>query len=445
LSASSRKYFSTDGIRGRVGTAPVTPDFIMKLGWAIGKVLHDNTRGPVLIGKDTRVSGYMFESALEAGLSAAGADIRLLGPVPTPAVAYLTKNTRAEAGIVISASHNPYFDNGIKIFSRHGRKLSDTVELQIEKQLGKPLEVVAPAQLGKARRISDAPRRYIEFCKSKVDCDLSGMRLVVDCANGAAYRIAPKVFEELGAEVHTIGVEPNGFNINDGCGATRPEAVQQVVLEKNADAGISLDGDGDRLIMVDHRGERVDGDELLYIMAGHQRKTLNGGIVGTLMSNLGLEQALQEMGFEFYRANVGDRYVAGMLDERNLVLGGEQSGHIVNRKFSDTGDGIISALQILDAMLDAGKSLHTLKRGMHKYPQTLLNIALSKPLQLRDYPELEKMVGEVEQQLDEHGRVLLRPSGTEPMLRVMIEGNDAGKVQALTRQLAEDVGRLIGA
>ena len=445
MPVNSRKYFSTDGIRGRVGEEPVTPDFVMKLGWAIGKVLHENTTGPILIGKDTRVSGYMFESALEAGLSAAGVDICLLGPMPTPAVAYLTKNTRAEAGIVISASHNPYFDNGIKVFSRNGRKLSDAVELQIEQQLNKPLEVVQPDKLGKARRITDAPRRYIEFCKSKVDCDLGGMRLVVDCANGAAYRIAPKVFEELGAEVHTIGVNPDGFNINDGCGATKPETLQQVVLANKADAGISLDGDGDRLIMVDHRGERVDGDELLYIIARHQRKILNGGVVGTLMSNLGLEQALREMGFEFYRAQVGDRYVAEMLDGKDLVLGGEQSGHIVNRRFSDTGDGIISALQVVNAMLDTGEDLHLLKRGMHKYPQTLMNITLSKPVHMEDHPDLAALVGQAEKQLDDPGRVLLRPSGTEPVLRVMVEGNDAGKVHLLTRNLVEDIEKLLGA
>ena len=446
MPANFRKYFSTDGIRGRVGEEPITPDFMMKLGWAFGKVLHEKTAGPILIGKDTRVSGYMFESALEAGLSAAGLDVRLLGPLPTPAVAFLTKNTRAVAGIVISASHNPYFDNGIKIFSRNGRKLSDTVEWQIEQQLGRPLEVVESDKLGKARRITDAPRRYIEFCKSKVDCGLSGLRLVVDCANGATYRIAPKVFEELGAEVHAIGVEPDGFNINDGCGATRPEALQQVVLKKNADAGISLDGDGDRLIMVDHRGERVDGDELLYIIAGHQRKALNGGVVGTLMSNLGLEQALQAMGFEFYQAEVGDRYVAKLLHEKNLVLGGEQSGHIVNRKFADTGDGIISALQVLNAVLDTGEDLHSLKRGLHKYPQTLMNITLNKPVRLADYPELEGMKRKVEEQLEHPRRVLLRLSGTEPVLRVMVEGNnDAGKVRSLTRQLVKDVGELIGA
>ena len=440
---NSRQYFSTDGIRGKVGEEPITPDFVMRLGWAIGKVLHEKGSGPILIGKDTRVSGYMFESALEAGLSAAGVDIRLLGPVPTPTVAYLTKNTRAEAGIVISASHNPYYDNGIKIFSRYGRKLSDAVELLIEKQLAHPLRVVAPDKLGKARRITDAARRYIEYCKNSIECDLGGMRMVVDCANGAAYRIAPKVFEELGAEVHTIGVEPDGFNINDGCGATKPEALQQAVLAKEADIGISLDGDGDRLIMADHQGQLVDGDELLYIIAKHQRKMLNGGVVGTLMSNLGLEQALRDMDFEFYRAKVGDRYVSEMLDEKDLMLGGEQSGHIVNRNFSDTGDGIISALQVLNAMLDAGESLHALKSGMKKLPQTLMNIMLHKPVRLGDYPEIGEMIREIEEQLDDPGRVLLRPSGTEPMLRVMVEGRDAGKVHKLTRKLAGDIDELI--
>ena len=443
MRVNSRKYFSTDGIRGKVGEEPITPDFVMKLGWAIGTALHENTSGPILIGKDTRVSGYMFESALEAGLSAAGVDIRLLGPVPTPAVAYLTKSTRAEAGIVISASHNPYFDNGIKIFSRNGRKLSDAVELQIEEQLAHSIRVVAPDKLGKARRLTDAARRYIEYCKNSVDCDLSGIRMVVDCANGAAYRVAPKVFEELGAQVHAIGVEPDGFNINDGCGATKTETLQQVVLEKNADVGISLDGDADRLIMADHEGQLVDGDELLYIIAKHQRKTLNGGIVGTLMSNLGLEQALRDMDFEFHRAKVGDRYVTEMLDEKNLVLGGEQSGHIVNRNYSDTGDGIISALQVLNAMLDAGESLQALKSGMRKLPQTLMNITLRKPVKLRDYPEIREMVRKTEDQLDDPGRVLLRPSGTEPMLRVMVEGRDAGKVQKLTRKLAGDIDELI--
>ena len=416
----------------------------MKLGWAVGKVLREKTAGPILIGKDTRVSGYMFESALEAGLSAAGVDICLLGPVPTPAVAYLTKNTRAEAGIVISASHNPYTDNGIKIFSRHGRKLSDAVELLIEKQLAHPIRVVEPARLGKVRRITDAARRYIEFCKSRIDCDLCGLRMVVDCANGAAYRVAPKVFEELGARVHAIGAEPDGFNINEGYGATQPQTLQKTVLEQGADVGVSLDGDADRLIMVDHKGELVDGDELLYIIAQHQRETLNGGIVGTLMSNLGLEQALTKMGFEFHRAQVGDRYVAALLDEKNLTLGGEQSGHIVNRNFSDTGDGIVSALQALSAMQDSGKSLHTLKSSLKKYPQVLMNIALHEPVQLDDFPELPGMIREAEEQLDEPGRVLLRPSGTEPKLRVMVEGQDAGQVLALARDLTHRVERLTG-
>ena len=443
MEASSRKYFSTDGIRGRVGKEPVTPDFMMKLGWAIGKVLHGQSAGPILIGKDTRVSGYMFESALEAGLSAAGVDIRLLGPVPTPAVAYLTKNTRAEAGIVISASHNPYFDNGIKIFSRNGKKLSDAVELQIEEELANSIEVVEPAKLGKARRITDAPRRYIEFCKSRVDCDLSGISMVVDCANGAAYKIAPKVFEELGAAVHAIGVEPDGFNINEGCGATKPENLQQIVLKKNADVGISLDGDADRLIMVDHKGELVDGDEILYIIAAQQRERLNGGVVGTLMSNLGLEQALRGVGLEFYRARVGDRYVMELLDEKKLVLGGEQSGHIVNRNFSDTGDGIIAALQVLSTMTGTGKSLCTLKRGMKKYPQALMNIALQKPVKLPDYPEIDDIVREGEKQLDNAGRILLRPSGTEPLLRVMVEGSDTAKVRLLAQKLAEDIDNII--
>lgn len=415
----------------------------MKLGWAIGKVLHNQTEGPILIGKDTRVSGYMFESALEAGLSAAGVDIRLLGPVPTPAVAYLTKNTRAEAGIVISASHNPYFDNGIKIFSRNGRKLSDAVEAQIEKQLANSIKVVEPGKLGKARRITDAPRRYIEFCKSRVDCDLSGICMVVDCANGASYKIAPKVFDELGADVYAIGVEPDGFNINDGCGATKPEALQQTVLEKNADIGISLDGDADRVIMVDHEGQLVDGDELLYIIAKQQRETLNGGVVGTLMSNLGLEQALGEMGLGFYRAKVGDRYVMELLDEKRLVLGGEQSGHIVNRNFSDTGDGIISALQVLSTMQSTGDSLHELKSGMQKYPQTLMNIELRKPVKLPDYPEINEIMREVETQLGKPGRILLRPSGTEPLLRVMVEGSNNAKVRRLASKLVEDIDHII--
>ena len=444
MRADSRIYFGTDGIRGRVGEGLISPDFFLRLGWAIGMVLREESAGPILIGKDTRVSGYMFESALEAGLSAAGVNVRLLGPMPTPAVAYLTKNTRAGAGIVISASHNPYLDNGIKIFSSDGRKLADAFELLIEAQLANSMCVVAQDKLGKARRIMDAPRRYMEYCKSSIDCDLSRLSMVVDCAHGAAYRIAPGVFEELGAAVHAIGVEPDGLNINDGCGATKPEALQRTVLEKQADVGICLDGDADRLIMVDHEGRLVDGDELLYIIAKHQRQTLNGGIVGTRMSNLGLGQALRDMGFEFHQAEVGDRHVAKMLDEKNLVLGGEQSGHIVNRNFSDTGDGVISALQVLNAMLDLGEDLHTLKNGMQKFPQTLINIPLRKPVQLRDYPQIEEMTREVKEQLGEPRQVLLRPSGTESMLRVMVEGRDAGMVDKLARKLAGDLDELIG-
>ena len=442
-SCDGRKYFSTDGIRGRVGVAPVTPDFILKLGWAIGKALEPGRGAPILIGKDTRISGYMLESALEAGLSAAGADIRLLGPLPTPAVAYLTRNTRAGAGIVISASHNPYHDNGIKIFSRHGRKLPGPVELLIEEQLARPLDVVAPDLLGKARRITDAPRRYIEHCKSSIDCDLSGLRIAIDCANGAAYRIAPKVFEELGAEVHATGVEPDGFNINGDCGATMPAGLQKLVVERKADLGICLDGDADRLIMVDHKGELVDGDEIIFIIARAQHDQLNGGVVGTQMSNLGLEQAIQGLGLEFHRARVGDRYVMEMLDDRQLVLGGEQSGHIVNRSFADTGDGIIAALQALSVMQRTDKELHCLKAGMKKYPQALENITLHDRVDISEYPNIHKKVMDAQKRLNKSGRVLLRPSGTEPVLRVMVEGDDSAEVKLLAHTLTEDIKNII--
>ncbi len=441
MQVKKRKYFNTDGIRGRVGEKPITPDFIMKLGWAIGKVLQEKASGPILIGKDTRVSGYMFESALEAGLSAAGVDIRLLGPVPTPAVAYLTRNTHAQAGIVISASHNPHFDNGIKIFSVNGRKLPDSIEMQIEEKLTEPFEVVDSSKLGKARRIMDAPRRYIEFCKSRIDFDLSGIHIIVDCANGAAYKVAPKVFEELGATVETIGAEPDGFNINHGYGATMPQNLQKTVKKRKADIGIAFDGDGDRLIMVDHKGNLVDGDETIYIMAKEQKESLNGGVVGTQMSNMGLELALKKMGLEFHRAKVGDRYVMELLDEKELILGGEPSGHIVNRNFFDAGDGIISALQVLWAMKRTGDSLHGLKSGMKKYPQRLSNIKLQEPWNMngREYPELDKVVKSIEAQLGEKGRVLLRPSGTEPLLRIMVEGRNVSQVELLLQTLTERV------
>ena len=439
MTAGKRQYFGTDGIRGKVGVEPITPDFIMRLGWAIGKVSQEGARGPVLIGKDTRISGYMLESALEAGLSAAGADISLLGPMPTPAIAFLTKNTRARAGIVISASHNPYFDNGIKIFFADGRKPPDFAELQIEAQMENAISVVDPGDLGKAHRISDAPRRYIEYCKSKTSIDLSGVHIVLDCANGAAYKVAPTVFEELGATVEAIGIEPDGFNINDDVGATSPQRLQKTVLDKKADLGIALDGDGDRLIMIDHRGERVDGDELIYIIAKQQRDTLNGGVVGTQMSNLGLQQAIEEMGLTFHRAPVGDRYVMALLEERALALGGEASGHIINLNYADSGDGIISALQIIEAMGERGESLHALKSKMKKYPQKLHNIALQKKVHLGDYPEIGNAIKDVEAQLGQSGRVLLRPSGTEPLLRIMVEGETDSQVALFMHTLTHCV------
>ena len=410
--SSQRKYFGTDGIRGKVGEAPITPDFIMKLGWAAGRVLAGQDKGPVLIGKDTRLSGYMFESALEAGLSAAGVDIRLLGPIPTPGIAYLTRSTRAHAGIVISASHNPYHDNGVKFFCTDGRKLSDEAEQAIEQALDEPLHIEHVDKLGKARRITDAPRRYIEFCKGRmgVDTDFNGLHLIIDCAHGAAYRIAPKVFEELGARVDVIGAEPNGLNINAGYGATFPNTLRRAVLEKRADAGIALDGDADRLIMVDHMGDIVDGDEVLYIIARAGRRVINGAVVGTQMSNLGLEQALKGMGLAFHRARVGDRYVMDILLQNDLILGGESSGHIVNLNMTSTGDGIISALQVLESLVTTGESLHTLKSGMHKYPQKLLNIKLDENVELSKHPRLSELVCEARE-----GAGCGRPSLTQAL------------------------------
>ena len=434
-----RKYFGTDGIRGKVGEYPITPEFVMKLGWAAGRILTCEGKGPVLIGKDTRLSGYMFESALEAGLSAAGADIRLLGPMPTPAIAYLTQNTRAQAGIVISASHNPYEDNGIKFFSSDGLKLPDEIELAIEQELEQPLTLSASGVLGKARRMADAPRRYIEFCKSRVGSRLDGMHLVVDCANGATYRVAPKVFRELGAKVDLIGASPDGFNINDGCGATDPEHLCTTVVKKRADLGIALDGDGDRLILVDAGGVIVDGDEILYIIAKFRHDSLNGAVVGTQMSNLGLEQAILALDMGFHRARVGDRYIMEMLARENLKLGGESSGHIINLDLSCAGDGIISALQVMEAMTASGKSLRDLKHGMTKYPQKLMNVRLQNRLDLSSYPELDDMVKEAELELGGGGRVLLRPSGTEPLLRIMVEGEDEAKVDALVQSLVSRV------
>lgn len=436
----SKKYFGTDGIRGRVGEHPITAEFMLKLGWATGRVLGRAGGDLVIIGKDTRISGYMFESALEAGLSAAGIDIRLLGPMPTPGIAYLTRTLHACAGIVISASHNPYFDNGIKFFSRQGAKLPDEVEFAIEEELDKPMETVDSARLGKAERVPDAGGRYIEFCKSTVPMSLSlrGLKLVIDCANGATYNVAPSVFDELGASVVNIGVEPDGLNINQDCGSTRPEWLQKSVRDHGADAGIALDGDGDRVIMVDNRGELVDGDELLFIIACSRQRQgkLGGSVVGTLMSNLGLEHALQAQGIAFERARVGDRYVLERLQQGGGTLGGESSGHIICLDRTTTGDGVVAALQVLAAMVQEGRPLHELKAGMKKYPQHMINVPVSRGVNLETAPIVQDAVRAVERRLNGRGRVLLRPSGTEPVVRVMVEGDDAETVMEQAGQLA---------
>ena len=441
-----RKYFGTDGIRGKVGQHPVTPDFAMKLGWAAGRVLAKNGRGPVLIGKDTRLSGYMFEAALESGLSAAGVNIRLLGPLPTPGIAYLTTNTRAQAGIVISASHNPFEDNGFKFFSRDGKKLDDSIEAEIEAEMEKPLEVVYPEKLGRAERIVDASRRYIEYCKSKfpVGMSLENLNIVVDCAHGAAYHVAPDVFKELGANVSVIGASPDGMNINDCCGATDTKSLQKVVINRNADLGIALDGDGDRVILVDHEGNVVDGDEILYIIAKTSKYSLNGAVVGTLMSNLGLEQAIKGLDLAFHRAKVGDRYVMDLINEYQLKLGGESSGHIINLNMSTTGDGIISSLQVLESMIASGRSLKDLKSGMTKFPQKLINVKMESNQDMSGcYPRIEDLVKDAESQLGNKGRVLLRQSGTEPLIRVMVEGMDVTQVDTLAEKLASEVQNVL--
>jgi len=439
----TKKYFGTDGIRGKVGNYPITAEFMLKLGWATGRVLGRAGGDMVIIGKDTRISGYMFESVLEAGLSAAGIDSRLLGPMPTPGIAYLTRTLHACAGIVISASHNPYADNGIKFFSRQGTKLPDEIELAIEAELDKPMETVDSAQLGKAERVPDARGRYIEFCKSTVPMSLSlqGLKLVVDCANGATYQVAPSVFDELGAEVIEIGTSPDGLNINQDCGSTRPEWLQKVVREQGADAGIALDGDGDRVIMVDSRGELVDGDELLFIIARsrQQHGKLSGSVVGTQMSNLGLEHALKSQGITFERARVGDRYVLELLQQTGGMLGGESSGHIICLDRTTTGDGIVAALQVLTTMCQDGKPLHELKHGMTKYPQHMINVPVSRRLDLAAEPCVQEAVQAVEQRLNGRGRVLLRPSGTEPVVRVMVEGEDEKTVVEQAGELAEVV------
>jgi phosphoglucosamine mutase len=444
----SKKYFGTDGIRGKVGEHPITADFLLKLGWAAGKVFANENHDIVLVGKDTRISGYMFESALEAGLTAAGVDTHLLGPMPTPGIAYLTRTLRAKAGIVISASHNPYYDNGVKFFSVQGTKLPDDIEEEIEHYIDSPMTTVESAGLGRAKRVGDAAGRYIEFCKGSVPTrmDFEGLRIIVDCAQGATYHIAPHVFSEIGAEVVSIGVEPNGLNINDKCGATKPQKLAETVLAYRADLGIALDGDGDRLIMVDHMGEIVDGDELIFIIAKSrlQAKMLSGPVVGTLMTNLGMEVALNQLGIKLLRAQVGDRYVMEMLVENNGILGGENSGHIICLDRTTTGDGIIAALQVMAEMQNSGKSLHELKSGMTKYPQVLLNIKTKIKPNL-DSDEIQKAVKDIEKKLGETGRVLLRASGTEPLIRVMVEGQYEDKVIAYAEQLAEFVRKTTGA
>lgn len=437
-----KRYFGTDGVRGRVGEYPITAEFMLKLGWAVGRVLQAKGFNKVVIGKDTRISGYMFESALEAGLSAAGVNIALLGPMPTPGIAYLTRTLHACAGIVVSASHNPYYDNGIKFFSRNGQKLPDEIEEQIEELLERPLETVGPDALGKAERIVDAAGRYIEFCKSTVPASTSfaSLKIVVDCAHGATYHIAPSVFNEMGATVIPIGIAPDGLNINQDCGSTKPAALRETVVEQGADLGIAFDGDGDRVIMVDHRGEVLDGDELMFIIARDRLRTGShfNAVVGTLMTNLGLELALRALGLDLYRVKVGDRYVMERLLAEKLILGGENSGHIICLDRTSTGDGIISALQVLAAMLHSGKTLHDLKAGMSKYPQVLINVSVTGSVDLRRSP-IQEAIKAVESQLGDHGRVLLRPSGTEPVVRVMVEGADAGVVERHARELADVV------
>ncbi|MCG6659536.1 phosphoglucosamine mutase [Halomonas campisalis] len=447
----TRRYFGTDGIRGTVGEYPITADFMLKLGWAMGRVLvREGGRARVLIGKDTRISGYMFESALEAGLSAAGVDVALLGPMPTPAIAYLTRTFRADAGIVISASHNPFADNGIKFFSAAGTKLDDGIEARIEAMLDEPLTTVAADRLGKATRIDDAPGRYIEFCKSTIPnrVSLHGLKMVLDCAHGATYHIAPSVFRELGAEVSLVGASPDGLNINREVGSTHPASLRAAVIQQGADLGIAFDGDGDRVLMVDADGREIDGDDILYLIARdrHARGKLDGGVVGTLMSNFGLAMALEGMGVPFERAKVGDRYVVERLAANGWQLGGESSGHIVCGDVQTTGDGIVSALQVLAIMVSEGRSLSRLLDGFEKVPQALVNVRLtpgSDAKLLMEHSAVQDAVAAVEAELGDQGRVLLRPSGTEPLIRVMVEGRAHLDVEGLAQRLAGEVESLL--
>jgi len=436
------KYFGTDGIRGRVGDAPVTADFMLRMGRAAGKVLADGDSRMVVIGKDTRISGYMFESALEAGLAAAGADVALLGPMPTPAIAYLTRTLHACAGIVISASHNPFYDNGIKFFSAYGEKLPDEIERAIEEELTQPFSTVSSEKLGKAARIEDAAGRYIEFCKGTIPFEVSlrGLKIVVDCANGATYRVAPAVFEELGAEVITVGTEPDGMNINENCGSTYPSYVSQAVLQHGADVGIALDGDGDRVVMVDANGDVVNGDELLYVLAAARQDMglLQGGVIGTVMSNFGLELALKKRNIPFLRAPVGDRHVHKALVSNGWTLGGEASGHLLCLDRTSTGDGIVSALQVLEVMIINGVGLAELTSDVQKMPQVMINVPISGEVKnLEDSVTINDAVKDIEGQLGDTGRIILRSSGTEPLIRVTLEGSDESQVKKLASELAE--------
>ena len=442
---ANRKYFGTDGVRGKVGTYPITPDFALKLGWAAGKVLASQGSRTVLIGKDTRISGYMLESALEAGLAAAGLTAAFTGPMPTPAVAYLTRTFRLEAGIVISASHNPYYDNGIKFFSSQGTKLPDDIEEAIEAMLDQPMDCVESADLGKASRISDAAGRYIEFCKSTFPAHLGldGYKIVVDCANGATYHIAPNVLRELGAEVIEIGTDPNGININEKCGATDVKALQEKVLETKADVGLAYDGDGDRIMMVDHLGNKVDGDQILFIIAREALRSgqLKGGAVGTLMSNMSLEIALKMLGVPFVRANVGDRYVLEKMVEHSWTLGGENSGHIIIADKNTTGDGIIASLAVLSAMVQHRLSLNELASAVKLFPQVLINVRFAGGDNPLESEAVKAVAADVEKRLEGKGRILLRKSGTEPLIRVMVECEDG----VLAKQCAEEIAEAVKA
>ncbi len=437
----SKKYFGTDGIRGKVGGSLITAEFALRLGYAAGKVLGAAMPNKtIVIGKDTRVSGYMLESALEAGLSSAGVNIILFGPMPTPAVAWLTKTLYASAGIVISASHNPYYDNGIKFFNQDGQKLNDEQELAIEALLDQPMQMVESDQLGKAKRLNDVAGRYIEFCKRAANRQLlAGKKLVLDCANGASYHIAPQVFEELGADITVIGNKPDGFNINQDCGSTEVSVLSEKVIETKADLGIALDGDGDRVVMVDHTGNEINGDQLIFMVAKHLHKLnqLKGGVVGTLMSNQGMEAGLKQLGIDFVRADVGDRHVHQELSKRNWILGGESSGHILNLSLAGTGDGIISALMVLEVIMETGKNLKDLAAEMPLYPQVMINVKTEQPKPLAKNPRLIEQARQVDDSLGDEGRVLIRPSGTEPKLRIMVEAKDPNKAALHAQQLAD--------